>query len=136
LFVNPSEVFLDEIRDGKFIGATGHTLLALGTASGLLNGVCLPSFSQDVLAHPFHHGTQAEDGLDGNILGTGLAVVAPPAEIPVIDLANLLYPLLLLVSQIPTPLKYLPILIEKALMLHTGEDGNPRVKKGYLRVSL
>jgi hypothetical protein len=65
-----------------------------------------------------------------------LAVIAPPAEISVIDLADLLYPLLLLFSQLPTTLKNLPVLIEKALMLPTREDRNPRVKKGYLRVSL
>jgi hypothetical protein len=64
-----------------------------------------------------------------------LAVVAPPAEIHVIDLADLLYPLLL-VSQLPTPLKYLPVLIEKALMLHPREDGDLRAKKRYFRLLL
>jgi len=80
LFIHPSEVLLDEIRDGKFIGTASHTLPTLRTMPGFLNGLHTPSPSQAFLSHPLHDISQTQNTLNGNILGTGLTVVAAPAE--------------------------------------------------------
>ncbi len=53
-----------------------------------------------------------------------MAVVAAPAEILLIDLADVLDILPLLIVELPTILKDLPVLIEKVFMLGTRKDRN------------
>ena len=133
LFIHPAQVFLDQFGYRKLVGAAGRAYTALGAFPAFFDAFPVVPLLQNSFPHPFDHGTDPQDHLNGNLFRTGLAVITPTAEDLFVTLLGFLDLLFLLLRQ-PLPfLEDLPVFIDELLLFHPGNDQDPRLRKGIFQ---